>query len=257
MIKLKTKKEIDILREGGQHLAEIVETLSHAVKPGLAVSALDELARQEVKRRGGESAFLNYTPEGASRPFPAAVCVSGNEEIVHGIPNESDRILVEGDIVTIDMGLRYKGLITDHAITVSVGSVAPKIQKLLNATKEALQNGIAAATIGNTIGDIGLAVSSVAKREGFYLSKHLSGHGVGYSVHEDPFVLNEGKAGKGVRLEEGLVIAIEPMLAVGTGNVEFDDVDGYTVRTRDGSLAAHEEHTIAITKDGPLILTAL
>ena len=257
MIKLKTSEEIKTLREGGRRLALIVKKLCEEVRPGLPIRELDEMARKECKAHDAVPAFLDYTPEGAPRAFPSAVCISVNEEIVHGIPNESNYILKEGDIVTVDMGIIYKGLITDHAVTVGVGKVDEKLERLLVATKKALQAGIKAAQLGKTIGDIGVAVQAVAKESGFFLSKHLAGHGVGYGVHEDPFVPNTGKPGKGMKLEEGLVIAIEPMLALGTGDVLFDDIDGYTVRTKDGSWSAHEEHTIAITKKGPIVLTAL
>jgi methionyl aminopeptidase len=205
---------------------------------------------------GDESAFLNYKPKGARRPFPASLCVSINDEIVHGIPNEHPKILKEGDIVSIDLGLRHGNLITDHAITVPVGKVSPEAKKLLEVTKKSLEVAIAAAKPGKKTGDIGYAIEKYVRPHGFGIVEELAGHGVGYSVHEDPFVPNFGVPNEGAPLRPGMVLAIEPMLTLGGPNIVVDK-DGYTILTEDGTLAAHFEHTIVITEKGAEILTVL
>lgn len=254
MIKLKTKEEIEILKEGGAILSRIIRELSKMIKPGLSVDQIDIEARRMFKDADCIPAFLNYRPSGARRPYPAAICISVNEEIVHGIPNEEPRVLKEGDIVTLDAGCVYKGMVTDHAVTFAVGEISKENKKLLDATKEALMSGIKEARAGNTIGDIAAAVEARAVKNNLKVCEGLCGHGVGYSVHEDPYVLNEGRKGTGERLEVGMVIAIEPMFAVGTKRIKLER-DGYTYSTHDGSFSAHFEHTVAITEDGPIICT--
>lgn len=254
MITIKTKEDIRVMREGGKRHALILETLVAMVKPGLNIRDLDEKAREMIQAEGDTPAFLNYTPEGALRPYPASVCVSINDEVVHGIPNEEEKILKEGDIVSIDLGLIHKGLITDAAITVAVGTVSPEVEGLLVATKKALMAGIKAARGGATIGDIGAAIERIALAGGYGLVEELSGHGVGYSVHEEPFVPNYGEANTGVVLKPGMVIAIEPMFNLGSRHVYLDH-DGYTYKTKDGKPSAHFEHTVVITKGEPEILT--
>jgi methionyl aminopeptidase len=253
-IKLKSKEEIEILEEGGKRHAEILSFLVSLVKPGVSTFILEEEALRMIREKGDKPAFLDYQPRGASRPFPAALCVSINEEIVHGIPNEVDRILKEGDIVSLDLGIIHKGLITDAAVTVPVGQVDDESRRLLAITKEALRVGIENARSGGRIGDIGAAISRVVKPSGFSLAEDLAGHGVGHSVHEEPYVPNFGTVGKGEVLKPGLVIAIEPMVNVGKPGIKVSR-DGYTIYTRDGSRSAHFEHTIAITEEGPIILT--
>jgi methionyl aminopeptidase len=203
---------------------------------------------------GDRGAFLHYTPKGAKRPYPAALCVSVNDEIVHGIPNEESKTLVSGDVVTLDLGLTHKGLITDSAITVGVGELDLKKHKLIEHTKEALYIGIRMAKGGGYVGDIGYAIEHFARPLGYGISEGLAGHGVGYKVHEDPFVPNTGVMGQGERLQPGMVIAIEPMLTLGTDKIKLAR-DGYTYKTKDGSIAAHCEHTIVITEGEPIILT--
>lgn len=254
MITIKTKEDIRVMREGGKRHALILETLVAMVKPGLNIRDLDEKAREMIQAEGDTPAFLNYTPEGALRPYPASVCVSVNDEVVHGIPNEEEKILKEGDIVSIDLGLIHKGLITDAAITVAVGAVSPEVEGLLVATKKALMAGIKAAKGGATVGDIGAAIERIALAGGYGLVEELSGHGVGYSVHEEPFVPNYGEANTGVVLKPGMVIAIEPMFNLGSRHVYLDH-DGYTYKTKDGKPSAHFEHTVVITKGEPEILT--
>ncbi len=226
------------------------------VKPGISTNELNEYALKRIKSFGDVPAFLNYKPEGAKNPYPAALCVSVNDEIVHGVPNGKLRILEEGDIVSLDLGIRHDGLITDSAITVGVGKISHDDEMLLSATERALYAGIDKAILGGRVGDISNAIENVGKRARFNNCEGLAGHGVGYSVHEDPYVPNTGSKGQGELLKEGLVIAIEPMLTFGDGEIALAR-DGFTYKTADGTKAAHFEHTIAITKDGPIILTAL
>lgn len=256
MIVIKTKEEIEILREGGKRLATILHRVKDMVAPGVSTKDLDTYAAKLIEEYGDTPAFLNYQPEGADTPFPAALCVSVNEEVVHGIPRKN-KVLKEGDIVSIDLGLKHKGLFTDMALTVPVGEISGGSRKLLETTEEALHVGIDAAWPGNTTGDIGHAVESyVHSRKGnkYGIVEVLSGHGVGRSIHEDPFIPNFGKSGTGDKLVPGMVVAIEPMLNNGTKNVNIDP-DGYTIRTADGKRSAHFEHTILITEEGPEILT--
>lgn len=251
---IKTKEQIDTIREGGKILAEVLKEVGKAVAPGVSTKALDDLAYKLIKERGGEPAFLNYKPEGHIKAFPASLCTSINTEIVHGIPNEKN-ILKEGDIISIDLGIKYKGFFTDHAVTLPVGNISKDLKALLNDTREALYVGIEAARGGNTVGDIGYAIESfVNKRYG--IIKDLSGHGVGVEIHEDPFVPNFGKKGKGEKLVPGMVIAIEPMLTLGGDDIDVAG-DGYTIRTSDGSQNAHFEHTILITEGEAEILTSI
>lgn len=253
-ILLKTPEEIEVLKEGGRRLSEILSELASKVAPGVSSFFLEEEARRLIKAGGDEPAFLGYQPIGARRPFPAALCVSINDEIVHGIPNEREKIIKEGDIVSLDFGIRHRGLITDAALTVGAGLVDGISQKLMEVTKLSLEKGIEAAQPGNRIGDIGAAISKVVRESGFSLAEDLVGHGVGYKVHEDPFVPNFGIAGKGEKLVPGLVIALEPMANIGKGGIKMSS-DGYTISTRDGSRSAHFEHSIAIIEKGNIILT--
>ncbi|MCX6702025.1 MAG: type I methionyl aminopeptidase [Candidatus Zambryskibacteria bacterium] len=254
MVTIKTPEEIDILKEGGVRHAYILTEVAKKIVAGISTNELEDFARQLVKEKQDIPAFLNYTPRGARRPYPSALCVSVNNEIVHGIPNENALILQEGDIVSLDLGLTHKGLITDSAITVGVGKLTPKNKKLIEHCREALALGIKVAKGGNHIGDIGFAIESFARPLGYGICSGLAGHGVGYKVHEDPFVPNEGRRGEGELLRPGMVIALEPMLTLGTDKIVLSD-DGYTYKTADGSNAAHFEHTIAITDGEPVILT--
>jgi len=253
-VTIKTKKEIDILREGGARHAEILSLVAKKVVVGISTNELEDFAILLIKEGGDTPAFLHYTPRGAKRPYPSALCVSVNNEIVHGIPNEDPLILQEGDIVSLDLGLVHKGLITDSAVTVGVGKLHSKDKKLINHCKEALALGIRAARGGNHVGDIGFAVESFVRPLGYGICGGLAGHGVGYKVHEDPFVPNEGRQGGGELLRSGMVIAIEPMLTLGGDKIVLAK-DGYTYKTADGSNSAHFEHTIAITEGDPIILT--
>lgn len=252
-MKLKSKSDIDILQEGGRRNAEILRALAALVRPGISTQELEDAATQMLADRGDTSATLGYTPAGHRYPYPANTCISVNEEIVHGIPSES-KVLEEGDIVTLDLSMVHKDRYTDAAITVPAGNVDEESRKLITATREALQRGIAAAKPGNRVGDIGEAISDYVETTGFTIAEDLAGHGVGFALHEDPFVPNFGRAGEGPLLKPGMVIAIEPMLCVGGGRIKVLS-DGYTIVTKDGSRSAHFEHTVAITETGSIVLT--
>jgi methionyl aminopeptidase len=251
---IKTKEEIEILREGGKRHAFILAELAKMVKPGVSTQALEDSANKLIADGGDTAAFLNYKPYGARRPYPASLCVSINDEIVHGIPNEGEKILCEGDVVSLDLGLVHKGMITDSAVTVPVGKVDSDSKALLSDTKKALMLGIKAARGGGHVGDIGAAIEGYARPRGYGIVRELAGHGVGRAVHEDPYVPNYGEVGTGDELVPGMVIAIEPMLNIGTERIKLDK-DGYTYRSLDGSKSAHFEHTVLITKKGAEILT--
>lgn len=257
MIRLKTEKEIENLRKGGRILARILGELSQLVAPGVSTEYLNDEALERMERYGVEPVLLGYQPEFAPRPYPAAICTSINDVIVHGIPNEEPYTLKEGDIIGIDVSIGHEGMIVDSACTVPVGLVSPDAQKLLDVTQEALVIGIKAAQAGGHVGDIGHAIESFVRPHGYGIVEELCGHGVGYAVHEEPMVQNIGRRGAGAKLEPGLVLAIEPMLTLGGPEVVFDKRDGYTVRTQDGSLSAQFEHTIVVTEKGPEILTKL
>ena len=258
MIIIKTKEEIKILREGGKRLATVLYKVKDMAKPGISTKDLDKYAEKLIRDMGDEPAFLNYIPKGAKIPFPASLCVSINDEVVHGIPNKK-RILKEGDIVSLDLGVKHKGLFTDMAITMPVGAVSPANQKLMQITEQALRIGIDAAQAGGTVGDISYAIERFvrSRKESKYgIVEVLSGHGVGRAIHEDPYIPNFGKKGKGEKLIPCMVIALEPMINLGTKNVILD-TDGYTFSTVDGKNSAHFEHTILITDGEPEILTKI
>lgn len=242
------------LIEAGKRLAAVLEALRAKTAPGVTSEELDDLAEQMIRDGGDEPCFLGYTPEGADRPYPATLCVSINDEVVHGIPNEVPRTLKEGDIVGLDLGLRHNGVIVDAAITVAVGTVSEESKKLMRATEAALAAGIAAAVPGNHVGDIGAAIQKEIESAGFTVIKELGGHGVGEHVHEEPFIANFGKPGTGELLEEGMVLALEPISSAGKASVVLAP-DGYTYRTKDGSRSAHYEHTILLEKGGARIIT--
>lgn len=252
MARIKNEKDIKILREGGKRLAEILAKVAKAVKAGVTTNDLDQLARKLIEKKGDTPSFLHYTPEGIRRPYPAALCVSVNEEVVHGIP--SNRVIKDGDVVTVDLGLNHKGMFTDHAITVVVGKASKEVKNLIEGTQKAIAAGIKAAKPKATTGDIGAAVEKVLRDHNLGIVKVLAGHGVGHAVHEEPFVPNYGKAGTGTSLTPGMVIAIEPMATLGSGRVRVL-ADEYTYITSDQTLSAHFEHTVLITEKGSEILT--
>jgi methionyl aminopeptidase len=246
--------ELSTLRTGGKRLARILQLLAADVRPGARTDELDTRAEQLIRDGGDVPAFLNYQPEGASRPYPATLCLSINDEIVHGIPTEHPRTIRDGDIVSLDLGLIHDGLVVDAALTVGAGKLDEGGARLLQATEEALAAGISAARPGNTIGDIGASVEAIAEKWGYRTPYELGGHGVGRSVHEDPHIPNFGDPGTGERIVEGMVLALEPMLTEGSDEIVLGD-DGYTFKTADGSRAAHFEHTVFVTKNGAEVIT--
>lgn len=257
MARIKTPQEIEYLREGGKILAHILKTLGEYSKPGVSTEDINDYALKLAEDFGVEPVLLGYHPEFADRPYPAALCTSVNNTVQHGVPR-ADEILQEGDIINLDMSIGYKGMITDSGITVPVGKTDAVSEKLMNTTREALVHGIKAAQPGNRIGDIGHAIETFVKARGFSIVEVLCGHGVGHAVHEDPQVPNYGHPGTGPVIKVGNVFAIEPIVNVGSKEVIFDDEgDGYSVYTVDGSRSAHFEHTVAITENGPEIMTKL
>jgi methionyl aminopeptidase len=251
MIRYKTKKDLEMLRVSGKILAEVLRVLATEAREGVPLSFLDATASALLKSKGAKSAFLGYKPESSSKPFPASTCLSLNDEIVHGLPRPT--VLKKGDVLKIDLGVNYKGFITDSATTVVIGSVSRKVQNLITTTEESLYDAIAACRHGAHLGDIGYAVEKRLKKGKFKAIQGLTGHGTGFKLHEDPTVWNFGRKGEGLMLREGLVIAIEPMAAIGT-DFTIEDAHG-VFKTADGSIAAHFEHTVFITKTGCEILT--
>jgi len=255
MITKKTPEEIAILAEGGAILAQILKTLGEEAVAGVSTLTLDDIAMQLAADAGVEPVLLGYHPEFALTPYPAAVCISVNNCVQHGIPSE-ENILQTGDVVNIDMSIAHGGMIVDSGITVGVGEIDEQSRKLIEVTKEALALGVKAAQPGGNIGDIGAAVQQLVESRGFSVVEVLCGHGVGYAVHEEPNIPNYGRKGEGPKIEVGHVYAIEPIVNIGKSDVVFDDEgDGYSVYTLDDSWSAHFEHTVAITADGPVVLT--
>lgn len=248
----KTEEEITILREAGKRLSSVLDEVCSNVAPGITTKELDHIAEQLIRKGGDTPAFLNYTPQGAPTPFPGTLCTSVNEEVVHGIP--SDRTLKEGDIIGLDIGLIHKGLFVDMARTLPVGSISKEEEELISITRKSLHKGIEAARIGSRIGAIGEAIEAFIKPYGYGVVRDLGGHGVGHAVHEPPFIPNFGNKDDGPAIVEGMVLALEPMITLGTDDVDIL-ADGYTIVTKDTSRSAHFEHTIAVTKKGPIILT--
>ncbi|MFF2328158.1 MULTISPECIES: type I methionyl aminopeptidase [unclassified Streptomyces] len=255
MVQLKTDTSIEAMRETGRVVAQLLTSVREAAAVGVSLRELDEVARGVLREAGAGSPFLNYRPHFASTPFPAVICASVNDAIVHGIPTEQR--LRDGDLVSIDAGASLGGWVGDSAISFTVGRARPEDTRLIETAYAALEAGIAAAVVGHRIGDIAHAIGTVCRSAGYGIMEGFGGHGVGRSMHEDPGVPNEGRPGRGMPLRHGMVLAIEPML-IGGGRDDFrQDRDGWTLRTTDGSRAAHTEHTVAITDDGPRILTAL
>jgi len=250
-MRFKTVEEIEILAAGGKKLAQIMRELCAMCQPGANAAQLDKEAEDRIIKAGGKPAFKGFGTAG--QEFPNTLCVSPNEMVVHGIPHK-DLEFKEGDLIGLDLGMEYKGLFTDHAVTVGIGNISPEARRLLSVTKECLDLAIKQAIAGNRLGDIGYAVQARAEAEGFGVVSKLVGHGVGHEVHEEPRVPNYGKPGAGEEILEGMVLAIEPMINLGTPDVQTAD-DGWGIVTADGRLAAHFEHTVAITKEGPRILT--
>jgi len=254
MIVRKSAREIDALREAGRVVALAHEAMRAAADVGVSLRELDEVARDVLREHGATSAFLDYHPHFAPTPFPGVICSSVNDVIVHGIPD--DYRLQDGDLVSIDFGAIKDGWVGDAAVSFTVGTARPEDEALIQHAWDALHAGIEAAVPGNRLGDVGAAIGAIGRGNGYGIPQGWGGHGVGRHMHEDPSVPNEGNPGKGLRLKPGLVIAIEPMFHAGGRDEYTIDDDGWTVRTIDGSRAAHTEHTIAVTDDGPVILTA-
>ena len=249
MIQLKSQREIEIMAAGGHILAETVKLLERSVRPGMTTAQLDAIAEDFIRSHPGAVPSFKGLYN-----FPASICSSINNEIVHGIPSKK-RTLVEGDIVSIDVGVHYEGYHTDSATTVAVGKVSEESERLLRVTREALDAGVMAARAGNHLGDIGAAVQEIVERAGFSVVRDLVGHGIGTGFHEEPQVPNYGKPKRGIRLVPGLTIAIEPMVNVGKSGIRTMP-DRWTIVTLDGTRSAHFEHTVAITENGPRVLTA-
>ncbi len=251
----KTTEEIDRLKRAGAIAAEILTELGEQLSPGQTSLALDERAGEMLSVRGGVAAFKGYQPTSAYKPFPNTLCVSRNATVVHGVPSYHNEVIQDGDIVTLDIGVAYEGMIVDTARTFCIGNVAPEVRELVAVTEGALFEGVDAAVAGNRTGDIGHAIESFVRAHGEYgIIDTLCGHGVGHAVHEDPQIPNFGRAGTGILLQPGFVLAIEPMINLGGRGVVFDP-DGYTVRTKDGKPSAHFEDTVVVTEEGPLNVT--
>ncbi|MDO8600611.1 MAG: type I methionyl aminopeptidase [bacterium] len=276
MMIIHSDEELNILREGGRRLAHVLEEVKQAVRPGITTKELDRIAEEGIRKAGGEPVFKGYKTRYEKNAFPASLCVSINDEIVHGVPSEK-RILKEGDIVGLDIGMRWpvsatsypratapglaklqatskNGLITDMAVTVGVGKISAEAEKLLRVTEESLAKAIAMLKVGVHLGDLGHIIQSHLEAHGLGVVRDLVGHGVGKELHEEPMIPNFGKKGTGEKFVEGQIIAIEPMATLGDYHIKAAP-DGWTLKTKDGSLAAHFEHSVVILKDGAEVLT--
>jgi len=250
-INIKSDKELEIMREAGRINAETLDAVKKAIAPGVSTAELNEVAEAVQRKYGVYSPFKNYA---GPYPYPASICTSINEELVHGIPGK--RKLKPGDIISVDCGTVYEGFVGDSAFTAGVGEISPLAQKLMDITRQALDIAVSLMVAGNHVGDIGAAVQQFVESHGFYITRTYTGHGVGREMHEGPQVPNYGVAGTGLALRKGMTIALEPMVLVGTQHTKVK-ADEWTVASRDGSLTAHFEHSVAVTENGPLILTAL
>ncbi len=253
MIELKTPAEITAMRAAGRVVAATLDAVRTAATIGTSLLELDERARSVIAEAGAKPSFLDYLPSFAPTPFPGVICTSVNDVIVHGIP--SDYRLVDGDLVSIDCGVHLDGWHGDSAISFVVGNARPQDLRLIATAEAALEAGIAAATPGNRMGDISAAIEAIGRRAGYGIPADFGGHGIGRAMHEPPGVPNTGTPGRGLPLRPGLVLAIEPMLLAGGVDAYSTDADGWALRTTDGSRAAHAEHTVAITDQGPQVLT--
>ena len=249
MIVLKTSKELSLMREACRISAGALKVAGEAVEPGVTTAQIDKIAHEYILKAGATPTFLNYNG------FPATACISINDEIIHGIPSHR-RVIKNGDIVSIDLGASINGYVGDNAATFACGDISPEAKRLCDVTRESLYEGISKAVAGGRLGDIGFAIASYCEERGFSVVREYTGHGLGTQLHEDPSVPNFGTPGRGVRLLPGMTIAIEPMINLGSAAIKVQP-DGWTVRTKDGKLSAHFEHTVAITADGPKIMTQL
>ena len=251
MIKLKTPEQIEKIARSGKILSEVFRKTIEEAKIGTSLKHLDDLAYQLIKKAGAEPAFLGYKPSGAKHPYSATICASINDIIVHGFP--TDYKLKNGDILKLDFGVKYEGFYSDAAVTIGIGAISKEAENLIKAAENALNEAIKIIKIGNTLGDIGFAISQTAKKYSVKAIKELTGHGVGLRLHEDPTIYNYGEKGKGIKLKPGMVLAVEPMFAISTDKIIQKKDESWA--TADGSLSAHFEHTVAITEKGVEILT--
>ena len=249
MIVLKTSRELALMREACRISAGALKAAGEAVQPGVTTAEIDKIAYDYIKKQGANPNFLHLYD------FPATACISINDEVIHGIPSKN-RVIKEGDIVSIDLGAELEGYNGDNAATFAAGKISPEAQRLCDVTKDSLYEGINKALAGGRLGDIGWAIQSYCEKHGYGVVRSFTGHGIGRKVHEDPSVPNYGTPGRGVRLLPGMTIAIEPMINMGGAGIR-QLPDGWTIKTKDGSLSAHFEHTVAITADGPVILTKI
>ena len=251
MVRLKTKKDIELLKKSGRILVKTLRDLEKRAKAGVTLLELEDRAREIIKNSDAAPAFFGYKATKDAAPYPAAICASVNDTIVHGIPHDTK--LEDGDLLSIDIGIKYQNLITDAAITVAIGNVSKEDEKLLKTANKALKEGLKQVKPGKHIGDIGHAIEQTAKRDGFHIIEKLTGHGVGFDLHEPPAIFNYGEKGEGIKLEPGMVLAIEPMITSSSGEI-INGGDG-SFKTRNGTKAAHVEKTIAVTERGCLDLT--
>lgn len=254
MIELKTPAEIERMKPAGRFVAEVLTALQEKAAVGVNLLELDELAHQMIRDRGAVSCYLDYAPAFGSGPFGKVLCTSVNDAVLHGMPY--DYTLVDGDLLSVDFAASVDGWVSDSAVSLIVGTERPEDRRIIEVTQQALAAGIEQARVGNKIGDISNAIGAVATVAGYKINTDFGGHGVGRTMHGDPHVPNKGRPNRGFPLEEGLVIAIEPWFLQHTDKLITDPRDGWTLKSADGSRGAHSEHTVAITADGPLILTA-
>ena len=248
---IKTPEQIKMIRIAGKILASTIKGLKDSVQEGAQLKELDNLAKRMIEEAGARPVFLGYHPYGAAKPYPASICASLNEVVVHGLP--TDYKLKSGDLLSVDLGVDYNGYIADAAFTIGIGKIVPKAKRLMDVTRNALLLGIKECKLGKTLGDIGWAINHYVEKNNFKVVKGLSGHGVGLELHEDPPVFNEGQKNTGMKLKSGMILAIEPMVSAGSPYLIQLENDSYA--TRDKSLSAHFEHTVLITEKGPEILT--
>lgn len=250
---LKTPAEIDAMRPAGRFVAGVLSSLREVARVGMTLNDLDAHAHRMIDEAGAHSVYLGYHPSFGAMPYPGVLCTSVNDAALHGLP--SPYVLADGDVLSVDFAAQVQGWVADSAITFQVGSTTPEAQRLIETTERALAAGIAAARVGAHMGDVSAAIGRIGRSAGYGINGDFGGHGVGRTMHEDPHVPNLGRPRSGLKLREGLVIAIEPWFMAG-GDDYVIDPDGWTIRTADGSVAAHAEHTVALTKAGPVVLTA-
>lgn len=253
MIELLTPREIDQMRPAGRFVAEVLTALEGAADVGVNLLELDALAHRMIRDRGAESCYIDYHPSFGAMPFGKVLCTSVNDAVLHGLPH--DYTLVDGDLLSVDFAASVDGWVCDSALTVQVGAAREEDQRLVDCTRRALDAAIEVTRVGNRLGDVSAAIGEVARADGYRVNLQFGGHGVGRTMHGDPHVANDGVPGKGMKIRPGLVIAIEPWFMTGTDEI-WTDPDGWTLRSADGSRGAHSEHTVAVTEEGPLVLTA-